>query len=153
MDILMSETCWAHKKLNKIASDIKLVFYSSTITMMHGPINIKFFMFVYFCGGPHGTSRLPLDSFIKSDVWVFSENQSKKNLSLTLILLTWRIWWAPNNASKWQMRFNSTFKGLNKCNKNNGHFTWNTPYIYFNLLTPNDDSSGRTTPLTSKRFI
>jgi len=29
LDILMSETCWAHKKLNKIASDIKLVFYSS----------------------------------------------------------------------------------------------------------------------------
>ena len=44
MDILMSETCWAHKKWNKIASDIKLVFYSSTITMMHGPINIKFNM-------------------------------------------------------------------------------------------------------------
>ena len=31
MDILMSETCWAHKKWNEIASDIKLVFYSSTI--------------------------------------------------------------------------------------------------------------------------
>jgi len=31
MDILMSETCWAHKKWNKIANDIKLVFYSSTI--------------------------------------------------------------------------------------------------------------------------
>ena len=31
MDILMSETCWAHKKWNKIASDIKFVFYSSTI--------------------------------------------------------------------------------------------------------------------------
>ena len=42
MDILMSETCWAHKKWNKIASDIKLVFYSPTITMMHGPINIRF---------------------------------------------------------------------------------------------------------------
>jgi len=41
MDILMSETCWAHKKWNKIASDIKLVFYSSTIAMMHGPINIR----------------------------------------------------------------------------------------------------------------
>ena len=41
MDILMFETCWAHKKWNKIASDIKLVFHSSTITMMHGPINIK----------------------------------------------------------------------------------------------------------------
>ena len=32
---------------------------------------------------------------------------------LTLILLTWKIWWAPNNASKWQMEFNSAFKGLN----------------------------------------
>ena len=42
MDILMSEICWAHKKLNKTASDIKLVFHSSTITMMHGPINIRF---------------------------------------------------------------------------------------------------------------
>jgi hypothetical protein len=42
MDILTSETCWAHKKWNKIASDIKLVFCSSTITMMHGPINIRF---------------------------------------------------------------------------------------------------------------
>jgi hypothetical protein len=35
---------------------------------------------------------------------------------LTLILLTWRIWWAPNNASKWQMEFNSTFKGLKSIN-------------------------------------
>jgi len=33
MVILMSETCWAHKKWNKIASDIKLVFYSSTRRM------------------------------------------------------------------------------------------------------------------------
>ena len=32
--------------------------------------------------------------------------------NLTLILLTWRIWWAPNNASRWQKGFNSTFKGL-----------------------------------------
>ena len=31
VDILMSETCWAHNKWNKIASDIKLVFHSSTI--------------------------------------------------------------------------------------------------------------------------
>jgi len=32
--------------------------------------------------------------------------------ALTLILLTWRIWWAPNNVSRWQMGFNSAFKGL-----------------------------------------
>ena len=25
--------------------------------------------------------------------------------------LTWRIWWAPNNASKWQMGFNSALRG------------------------------------------
>jgi hypothetical protein len=24
----------------------------------------------------------------------------------------WKIWWASNNASKWQMGFNSAFKGL-----------------------------------------
>ena len=41
MDILMSETCWAHNNWNKITSDIKLVFHSSTIAMMHGPINIR----------------------------------------------------------------------------------------------------------------
>ena len=31
---------------------------------------------------------------------------------LSLILLTWRIWWAPINASKWQMVFHSALKGL-----------------------------------------
>ena len=37
--------------------------------------------------------------------------------SLTLILLTWTIWRAPTNASKWRMGFNSAFKGLSKLNK------------------------------------
>jgi hypothetical protein len=32
---------------------------------------------------------------------------------LTLILLTWRIWWAPYNAGKRQMGFNSAFNPLN----------------------------------------
>ena len=31
---------------------------------------------------------------------------------LTLILLTWRIWWAPYNANRWQMGFNCSFKSL-----------------------------------------
>jgi hypothetical protein len=35
-------------------------------------------------------------------------------ITLTLTLLKWRIGSAPNNASKWQMGFNSAFKGL-KC--------------------------------------
>jgi hypothetical protein len=29
---------------------------------------------------------------------------------LTVILLTWIIWWTPNNASRWQMGFNLAFK-------------------------------------------
>jgi len=33
-------------------------------------------------------------------------------LYLTPSLLTWKIRWAPNNASRWQMGFNSAFKGL-----------------------------------------
>jgi len=39
--------------------------------------------------------------------WTFLES------FLTLILLMRRIWRAPNNASTWQMAFNSAFKGLN----------------------------------------
>ena len=38
----------------------------------------------------------------------------KSLLQLTLYLLTWRIWWAQNNVSKWQMGFNAAFQGL-KC--------------------------------------
>jgi len=34
------------------------------------------------------------------------------SLRLTLILLTWRIWWAANNVSRWQMVFNSAYKEL-----------------------------------------
>jgi hypothetical protein len=40
---------------------------------------------------------------------------------LNLNLLTWRIWWAPNNASKWQMGFNLAFKVLNNL--------WNEGYV------------------------
>ena len=38
MNILMSEICPLHKKWNKIASDIKLVFYSSVITKFYTSI-------------------------------------------------------------------------------------------------------------------
>ena len=35
-------------------------------------------------------------------------------LRLTLNPLTWKIRWAPNNASRWQMGLNSAFRGLTK---------------------------------------
>ena len=39
-------------------------------------------------------------------------NHTYENANLNLYLLKWKIWWAPNNASKWQMGFNFAFKGL-----------------------------------------
>ena len=71
MDILMSETCWAHKKWNKISSDIKLVFNSSTITMMHGPINIRYTIELY------GISLIPYSTMLYSPFMGF-------------ILISWR---------------------------------------------------------------
>ena len=43
---------------------------------------------------------------------------------LTLILLTWRIWWASDNASSWQVGFNSAFKGLIYYPSFSGRGTW-----------------------------
>jgi len=43
--------------------------------------------------------------------------------NLTLILLTWKKWWAPNNASKQQMGFNSAFKALMHLHTKRGHIT------------------------------
>jgi len=48
--------------------------------------------------------------FISHGHWIFHDRKYKS--FLTLILLTWRIWLAPNNASRWQMGFKSVFKGL-----------------------------------------
>ena len=38
MGIVVRDICLAYKKYNKITGDIYLVFYSSVIIMMHGPI-------------------------------------------------------------------------------------------------------------------
>jgi hypothetical protein len=61
---------------------------------------------------------------------------------LTLYLLTWRIWWAPNNASIWEMGFDLASKGLvNRSptmyqdvlvTKMQHHYYYNI-YIYINM--------------------
>jgi len=61
MDILMSETCRVHKKWNKIASDIKLVFYYSTITKMHSPINIRYNIYFSFTGSVYKRKKRKLE--------------------------------------------------------------------------------------------
>ena len=92
-------------------------------------------------------------------------------LALTLSLLTTTIIAPPSNASKWQMGFNSAFKGLlidqyqvpwfwrmifSKSQvtsvkwlfvNRHHHFTQNL-FKNLNHLTPNDHFSGRTAPLT-----
>ena len=43
---------------------------------------------------------------------LFSQLCIESACSLNLILLTWRIGWAHNNASRWHIGFNSAFKVL-----------------------------------------
>ena len=48
MDILISETCWAHKRWNKIATDIKFVFYSSKSQMYLDWIDVYVMQVKYY---------------------------------------------------------------------------------------------------------
>jgi hypothetical protein len=63
--------------------------------------------------------RLTVCCRIRKQIQQGASHRSTSNLfpqefvrDLTLILLMWRIGWAPNNASKWQMGISSAFKGL-----------------------------------------
>ena len=49
------------------------------------------------------------------------------SFGLTLILLTWTIWRAPANASKWRMGFNSAFKGLKWSEQESEHSPLSQP--------------------------
>ena len=63
--------------------------------------------------------------------WPTNKQQTKKRTprsillpaKLTLKPLTWKIWWAPNHASRWQVGFYSAFKGL-KCPLTHILLTW-----------------------------
>ena len=70
MDILMSETCWAHNKWNKITSDIKLVFHSSTRISVYlwTTMAEKFVNFLHSVRATSGTLlyiEIRSDSFIR----------------------------------------------------------------------------------------
>ena len=69
-------------------------------------------------------------AFIES--FSFSEHSGY----LTHILLTWTIWRAPTNASKWRMGFNSAFKGLHN--------------LFQNWITEDDGSGGNESDLHSE---
>jgi hypothetical protein len=62
------------------------------------------------------TSRIGLCPLCRGCFWPCSVSvlAPASPVKLTLTLLTWTIWRAPTNASKWRMGFNSAFKGLMK---------------------------------------
>ena len=64
----------------------------------------------------HESPSLPDEESLELDRCCFSEGPF-----LTLILLMRRIWWAANNAGKWQMGFNSAFKGLMSAHHHHHH--------------------------------
>jgi len=76
-----------------------------------------------------------------------SNTQTKLNsqttVILTLYLLMWKIWWAPNNASKGQMGFNPGFKGLNvlypfiSANPSNSHSQYTHKLPIFQVTVRN----------------
>jgi hypothetical protein len=59
---------------------------------------------------PEGMNLHPHDQFVTVKI---PQNNTFEG-GLNHYLLTWRIWWAPNNASRGQMGFSSAFKGLNQ---------------------------------------
>jgi len=73
------------------------------------------------CPRNHLTSQLWVNTSCRvlREVSAFLRNLRRQNgkglwprYTLTLNPPTWRIRWAPNNASKWHMGFNSAFKVL-----------------------------------------
>jgi len=61
---------------------------------------------------------------------IFGEYRSLSS-TLTLTLLTWGIWWAPNKANRWQMGFNSALKELTQ----HLHLSniWNVQNVFIRL--------------------
>ena len=85
--------------------DLYLTTRHSQQTSIHAPGGIR----------THGTdcgasSSCDLETSRMGAPYIYDISSLRVN-DLTLILLTWRKWWT-NNASKWQMGFNSMFKGL-----------------------------------------
>jgi len=92
MDILMSETCWAHKKWNKIASDIKLVFFLQTARLLISaeicsPLLLwHSFMRLICCFGNCFVTRVDhlLESLITSRFWNYSHIKYTKTFTMRL---------------------------------------------------------------------
>ena len=69
------------------------------------------------CVNTYATLNVRIKVYAFACVGMYIRRSHNKHTALnfskafTLILLTWRIWRVPNNASKWKVGFNSAFKG------------------------------------------
>ena len=164
MDILMFETCWANISQIKTISDIKLVFNSSNITMMHGPINIQLIYCHFFnynqqdatifdylflkgstcfgrCFRPSSGAQICTFSFRYCQP-ILRQFHTIHDASLQQYCLTIPgaectdlcSWWWAEAPPETCTAFLLLIDQLNR-------------------LTPNDPYMGRTAPLTSKRCI
>ena len=90
---------------------------------------------------------------LKSQQWLYVTNalcqtlfclQSTFTIEIcllkTLILLTWRIWWAPNNDSRWKMGFKSAFKGKHFVSSSSSSSS-SSSFFFFLLLLFSSSSS------------
>jgi hypothetical protein len=58
------------------------------------------------------------------NIWLKSMTGINALKILTLNPLTWKIWWAPNKVSKWQMGFNSAFSVKQLCLDSKAMYLW-----------------------------
>jgi len=82
MDILMSETCWAQKKWNKIASDIKLVFHSSSMYVCKRPLFSLYLLSLLF------PSMVASMFYVSHQWWALMMSQKQVVCAWILRLLT-----------------------------------------------------------------
>jgi len=84
------------------------------------PLDIKYIIYlifkvcfkIFYCSSKLILIQYTLLFHVRRRLFQYSWHCNTHVPSLTLSPLTWRIWWAPNNASRWQMGFNSAFKAL-----------------------------------------
>jgi hypothetical protein len=107
------------ERLFSFVMSVRLYAWNNSVPT--GWISMKFGISVFFHYLPRKFQIL-----LKSD-------KNNGHFTLTLILLMWRIWWAPNNASKWQIGFSSAFKGLRPL-----HIYWISRWILLGMKNISD---------------
>ena len=108
-----SAPCLAWGEKNSVTARVSMMLKSRA-----SPDILPFSLCYKTCNSAHEqtpVSNDTIDSVLRHrEVGRAKDLLAPPRMTLTLILLMCRIWWAHNNASKWQMGFNLAFKGLKR---------------------------------------